>query len=192
MREARTGTLGLVPMHSAESPHATDPTHTTVGERGAMKAPSDWCEVIVTLLMKVVEVVKVMKVVDKDHPRANEYRRPPPPGTGIRIGRDGIPQHAAILPLHNLPGSITLLAHTSDDLLHRPVDFYLPEDCAAIRAVGQLRWLVICLRECRRSEAETDEQCPATKQFVHDAWPRESPRFSTSFVGVTQRIGALT
>ncbi|NPT69919.1 hypothetical protein GS910_37700 [Paraburkholderia sp. RL16-012-BIC-B] len=161
-----------------------------------MKTRSVWCKANVTHLMKVVEVMEVMETVDKDkaHARANEYRRPPPPGVGIGIGRGGVPQHAAILALNNLPGPITLQARTSDDLLHRPIDFRLPDNSSAIRAVhavGRHRLLVIRLRECRRSEAETDEQCPETKQFVHDVWPHESPTFSTSCVGVTQHIGVL-
>jgi hypothetical protein len=70
--------------------HATETTHTTDWERAAMKAHSDWCEVNVTHLMKVVEVMEMMEMVDKDkaHARANEYRRPPPPGIGIGIGCD--------------------------------------------------------------------------------------------------------
>lgn len=49
-----------------------------------MKARSDWREVIVTKLMKVVEMVKVMEMVDKDQAdaAANEYRRAPPPRVG--------------------------------------------------------------------------------------------------------------
>ena len=179
------------PMHAAESPHTTGAMHTTEAmhatarERAAVKARSDERDVIVTHLMKVIEVVKMMEMIDKDkaHARANEYWRPPPPGVGIGIGRDGVPQHAAILALHNLPSPITLQARTSGDLLHRPIDFRLPDNSSAIRAVhavGRHRLLVIRLRECRRSEAETDEQCPETKQFVHDVWPHESPTFSTS------------
>jgi hypothetical protein len=55
--------------------------------------------------------------------------------------------------LHNLPSPITLQARTSGDLLHRPIDFCLPDNCAAIRAVravravGRHRLIVIGLRE---------------------------------------------
>lgn len=62
------------PMHAAESPRTTEITHTTTGERAAMNARADECNVAVTHLMKVIEVVKVMEMVDEDqaHARANE------------------------------------------------------------------------------------------------------------------------
>jgi hypothetical protein len=58
------------PMHAAESPHTTEVMHTTARERAAVKARSDWSEANVTQLMKVVEVVKVMEMVDKDQTHA--------------------------------------------------------------------------------------------------------------------------
>lgn len=58
------------PVYAVESPHTTHATHTTARERAAMKAPSDDREMIVTQLMKVVEVVKVMEMIDKDQAHA--------------------------------------------------------------------------------------------------------------------------
>lgn len=184
MQAAHTEKFGLAPMHSAdpvhsaestrasESPHtteaayATEHTHAPAGERAVVKAGSDWrTEMAVIELMEMIEVVKVMKMmktIDKDqvHARADEKRRPPPPGVGIGIGRDRIPKLATIRVLHELPGPVTLQARTSDDLLHRAIDFRLPGNRAAIRAVIRHRQLVVWLREHRRSKAETDEQCP--------------------------------
>lgn len=153
-----------MPMHSAE------PVHATSGERAMVKTQAHWPTEMAVIRMEIVEVVKVVEAIDKDkaHARANENRRPPPPGTGIGIGLDRIPQHGTIRVLHDLPGPVSLLAGTSDDLLHRAIDFCLPDNGLAIRAAGRCRRLVIHLRECRRSKAEADEQGPKTKQVVHD------------------------
>jgi len=185
LREARMGKAGLVPTHSAEpvhatkSPHATEATHTAAGEGAAVKARSDWrTEMAVIHLMEMVEVVKVMETIDKDqaHARADEKRRPPPPKVGIWIGRGGVPQHATVRALHDLPCPVRLQARTSGDLLHRAVYFCLSGDCAAIGAVGRHGQVVICLRECRPRKAQTDEQCP-------EAFRR------ADIAGVAQHIG---
>jgi hypothetical protein len=124
-------------MHAAESPHTTEATHTPAGEWTAMKTRSRWGpETGVIELMKMIEVVKAMKVIDKDqaHAPADENRRPPPPEVGIGIGPDRIPQHAAIRALHDLPGPVSLQARPTDDLLHRAIDFCLSGNRTAIRA----------------------------------------------------------
>ena len=138
-------------LHAAEAAHATgrlnaaEPSHAAARERSAVKARSNWlAEVVVIQLMEITEVMKVMKAVevmetiheDEAYTRADENRRPPPPGVRIRVGGNRIPQHAAIGTLLELPCPVTLQARAPDDLLHRTVDVRLPGDRAAIGAVG--------------------------------------------------------
>ena len=116
------------PVHATESPRSAKAMHATAGERGTVKTRSDWrTETAAIELTEMIEVVKVMEVIDKDKAdaRADENRRAPPPEVRIGIGPDRIPEHAAIRALHDLPGSVTLQARTSDDLLHRAIDFCL-------------------------------------------------------------------
>ena len=133
-----------MPAHSAEPAHATGPGHTTAGEWSAVKARSHWRTEVVVIhlvemvemveMVEVIEVMETMETIDKDeaHAPADEKRRPPIPGVGIRVGHDRVPRHATIRALHDPPCPVTLQARTSDDLLHRAVDFYLPDDRAAI------------------------------------------------------------
>jgi hypothetical protein len=116
-------------------------------------------------VMEVMEAMEVVETIDKDeaHAPADEKRRPPIPRIGIRVGREQVPKSATIRALHDLPRSVTLQTRTPDDLLHRAVDFCLPEDRTAIGAVGRHRQTVIHLRRDERRKAETDETGPETK-----------------------------